>query len=110
MRTGNTGGIFQEERNQDQYAELEREFVRSRQSRTLRRVKRSKENPISPSWGTSRNHACWSPGHEGHKNVSTIEEKEESLEEKDMICFGDFMGLYPKILESKLRKILKRVK
>ena len=36
VRIGNTGGIFQEERNQDQYAELEREFARSRQSRTLR--------------------------------------------------------------------------
>ena len=27
-----------------------------------------------------------------------------------MIGFGDFMGLYPKNLESKLRRILKRVK
>ena len=61
VRTGNTGGIFQEERNQEQYAELEREFARSRQSRTLRRVKGSKENRSSPSWETSRNYACLSP-------------------------------------------------
>ena len=28
VRTGNTGGLFREERSQDQYAELEREFGR----------------------------------------------------------------------------------
>ena len=110
VRTGNSGGIFQEERNQDQYAELEREFVRSRQSRTLRKVKRSKEHHSSTSWGASRNHACWSPRQGGRNSISKIEEKEESLEGKDMIGVGDFMGLYPKNFESKLRRILKRIK
>ena len=47
VRTGNTGGLFREERSQDQYAELEREFARGR-SRTLRRIKESKET-CSPS-------------------------------------------------------------
>ena len=46
----------------------------------------------------------------GRSSKSTFKETEENIEHEDMVSFGDFRGIYPKNLESKLRRILKRIK
>ena len=109
VRTGNTGGLFREERSQDQYAELEREFARGG-SRTLRRIKESKETCSPSSRGAVRKHTWQSPGWGGRNPNSTYKETEDNIEHEDMVGSGDFRGIYPKDLESKLRRILKRIK
>ena len=88
---------------------MEREFARGG-SRTLRRIKESKENSSPSSRGTVRKHTWQSPGGRGHNQNSTFKETEENIELEDIIGFGDFRGIYPKNLKSKLCRILKRIK
>ena len=82
---------------------MERE-VASGGSRTLRRIKESKETSTPSSRRLSENILGSLLG--GGAATHT----EDNIEHEDMVGSGDFRGIYPKDLESKLCRIFKRIK
>ena len=105
VRTGNAGEIFTDKISEAQYTQMEREFARG-PSRRLRRVKKSSPS----SRGAASTITGQSPRLGGRTHDSSVKEKEDKVETEDMVGTGDFRGVYPKDMDSKLRRIINRIK